>query len=162
MTDRDRPHPGREVRRTGEASRAHGADPKRPEIDGQSQHGKPAVIVREWRVRREPPRLLCCEPEWHPFPSGWVWTHGESCEATIERRGHVIRRRRQKVEVPPDDVWLDLGTSGSPTADWLKHPPGHHCHGCEYVEAHLDDDDDNGRPLPAVLEEGDDDDRRAG
>jgi hypothetical protein len=139
------------------------ADPELPEADGQPKHGTPSVIVREWRVRREPPRLLCCEPEWHPFPSGWVWTHGEGCEATVERRGHVIRRRRQKVEVPPDEVWLDLPSPGSRADAWLAHPPGHQCADCLYTEAHLDDDDDDGLPLPAVLErEGADDDRRAG
>jgi hypothetical protein len=58
---------------------------------------------------------------------------------------------------------MDLPPAGSRTATWRAHPPGHHCEACEYVEAHMDDDDDDGRPLPAVLEnEGADDDRREG
>lgn len=160
MTDRTRPGPGGEgVQPPTDPS---WAGPKLPEADGQPKHGTPPVIVRDYRVRREPPALLCCEPLWLPFPSGWKWTHADDCVATVEGPRGTVRRRRQSVDVPPDDVWLDLPARGSRTATWLAHPPGHHCENCEYVEAHLDDDDDNGRPLPAVLEEGDDDDRRAG
>jgi hypothetical protein len=98
--------------------------------------------------------MLCCEVWWAPWPSGHAWSHSDRCRAGIGVRS-------QKVELPRDEPWVDLPSAGSRDRTWLAHPPGHRCDDCQYVEAHLDDDDDDGSPWPAILEKEDPNERRA-
>lgn len=89
------------------------------------------------------PELACCDPYLAPYPSGHKWTHSRNCTVALNR-GQKVRQH----DVTPRQDALLRHPAGSdlagmnPVSVWRSHPTGCVCMFCEYVDHHLDDNDD--------------------
>lgn len=88
------------------------------------------------------PHLPCCTPVRKPFPSGITWAHRNACPV-----GHGQKVGNEPTplgERPPTPAEADrLRVTGQlALRAWLAHPDECPCYGCGYVNAHLDDLDD--------------------
>lgn len=69
------------------------------------------------------PYLRCCVPRQRPYPSGWHWTHSDFC---TRGAGQKVREADPRV------------------IDWNRSPAiGPMPEGAAYVDAHVDDGDDD-------------------
>ena len=85
--------------------------------------------------------MTCCEPveirsanRYGPTPAT---VHAPECEYApgLPYRGDLTPEPDRQVELPTVHV-------NEAIAHWLSAPVGHDCDRCRYVDAHLDDEDD--------------------